>query len=72
MRYFIGLFFICICGFVDMYENVINKIMKEEDWKEVFVIGYLINEWLCVICIIYCFNVLNCNVKKKMIGLKFL
>lgn len=55
MRYFIGLFFICICGFVDMYENVINKIMKEEDWKEVFVIGYLINEWLCVLCIIYCF-----------------
>lgn len=36
MRYFIGLFFICICGFVDMYENVINKIMEERGLKRSF------------------------------------
>lgn len=56
--------YVYICGLVDMHENAINKIMKEEDWKEASVIGHLINEWLCATCIIYCPNVLNRNVKK--------
>lgn len=43
-RHFIGLSPICICGLVDMHENAINKIMKEEDRKEASVIGHLINE----------------------------